>query len=98
MKKKYIKGKGKRLGELLIDPRHRLDSQYRLEIFLEEQMVTYIWFPALSVSNFPGPCEAASEKNATTVQNLHKHLSDRTSKIYVCNIFFSLTFQGEDTL
>lgn len=98
MKKKYIKGKGKRLGELLIEPRHRLDSQYWLEIFLGEQMVTYIWFPALSVSNFPAPCEAASEKNATTVQNLHKHLCDWTSKIYVCNIFFSLTFQGEDTL
>ena len=41
-KKKYIKGKGKRLGELLIEPRHRLDSQYGLEIFFWEQMVTYI--------------------------------------------------------
>ena len=40
MKKKYIKGKGKRLGELLIEPRHRLDSQYWLEIFGGEQMVT----------------------------------------------------------
>ena len=97
MKKKYIKGKGKRLGELLIEPGQRLDSHYWVETTFWEQMVTYIWFPALSVSNFPGPCEATSEKNATTVQNLHKHLSDRTSKIYVCNIFFSLTFQGEDT-
>ena len=88
-KKKYIKGKSKSLSELLIEPRHRLDSQYWLEIFGGEQMVTYIWFPALSVSNFPAPCEDASEKNATTVQNLHKHLWDRTSKIYVCNIFFS---------
>ena len=34
MKKKYLKGKGKRLGELLIAPRHRLDSQYWLDFFL----------------------------------------------------------------
>lgn len=40
MKKKYIKGKAERLGELLIEPRHRLDSQYWLEIFFREQMVT----------------------------------------------------------
>ena len=62
MEKKYLKGKGKRLGELLIEPRHRLDSQYWLKISLGKQMVTHIWFPALSVPNFPRPCEAASEK------------------------------------